>query len=90
MLMGCRDWMDDEGRGTAVPGPGPECICAQACGVRVVNGSYWVDAAGKSHALGACYPVHDELLYGARAGCQCDRFAAPSPPPFGGRPSPNH
>ena len=88
-LSGCNDWMNDEGQGASVPPPSQDCICAQACGLPIVNGTFWVESQGKLTPMGACYPVHDEVLLEARAGCQCGRYRAQSRP-GGNRVSPNH
>lgn len=71
--------------GTAkVAPPDRACICARACGLTVVANSHWVDAAGTARDLGFCPAIRDEILYDARAGCQCPT------PPSGAGGSPNH
>lgn len=81
---GCRD-LGAGDRAGKVPPPNAACICAQACGVFAPGMSVWVDGDGQTQQLGACFPVQDEVIYEARAGCRCGAKAS-----SGLRQSPNH
>jgi len=88
VLAGCREWMEDEGPGTGIPVPTGTCLCAQVCGVQVIDNTHWVDPSGTRQGLGLCYPATADQLQRGRPACDCAYFSR-VPSPYG-RPSPNH